>query len=204
MILSTSIFAIHVLFTGCNNEPEYDLSQIPIENTTPSQKQEKNSPSPPEEQPPPPDDAPEDGAFEIDDNDCVPPLGQETTLNEANSVTISVNLGPKVLGHELMIDLIQSEHGELQYGVVCKGTSFSFQAPKMLGTVRAAIFIDADHNGPSAKDVQGVTDVFTITDKAISIPSVEWSDRPLSYYNFDEQDDPNAANTPDDRVGDDE
>ena len=103
-----------------------------------------------------------------------------------------------------VIDLIQSEHGELQYGVVCKEPTSHFKHPKCLGTVRAAIFIDADHNGPSAKDVQGVTDVFTITDEFIPIPSVEWSDRPLSYYNFDEQDDPNAANTPDDRIGDDE
>ena len=187
MILTYLPFATQLLSTGCNNEPEYDLSRIPIEQTTAQQVQEP--PPAPEDQPL--GDTPEEDAFEIGNNDCVPPLGQESVLNETNSVTVSVSLGPKVLGHELMIDLIQSEHGELQYGVVCKGTNFSFQAPKMLGTVRAAIFIDADHNGPSAEDIQGVTDIFTVTDKAVAIPTVTWSDGPISYYSFDgEEDDP--------------
>lgn len=191
MILIYLPIALQLLSTGCNNEPEYDLSKIPIDDA-PAQPAQDTPPPPPEDQPTA--DAPEE-AFEIANNDCVPPLDQEPVLTEANSITVSVSLGPKVLGYDLMIDLIQSEHGELQYGVVCKGTNFSFKAPKMLGTVRAAVFIDADHNGPSAEDVQGVTETFTITDKSVTIPTVAWSDGPLSYYSFDGKED-NPDNPP--------
>ena len=101
-----------------------------------------------------------------------------------------------------MIDFIQSEHGELQYGVMCRGTEFSFQVPKMLGNVRVAVFVDKDHNGPSKGDVQGVTESFMITDQPVTIPTVEWSTGPLSYYNFDSQENPPANPIQDGLSGD--
>lgn len=202
MILYSSLPALYLLFSGCNNEPEYNLSQIPVAEDAPQAPQDNPmSPAPAgeddrkpvDEDMPPGDEIPPgsqppipatDGFQEIANNDCIPPYGQKVDLTAENSVIVSVSLDSSVLGQDLIVDLIQSEHGELKYGVMCKGTGFSFRAPKMLGTVRAAVFIDKDHNGPTKNDTQGVTDPFIITDQPVTVSSVEWSTGPLSYYNF--------------------
>ena len=192
MIFAASFLPLSMLLPGCDNEPEYDLSQIPVAEQAPKPPQEElNPPSNPEDGPPIGD------VEDIANNDCVPPYGQGTALNDENSVTISMSLDSKVLGEELMVDIIQSEHGELQYGVMCKGTAFSFQVPKMLGSVRAAVFIDKDHNGPSKGDPQGVTKPFTITDQAVTAPPIVWNTGPLSYYNFDSKENPPIDPIPD-------
>jgi len=182
----TAFFSLFTL--GCNNEPEYDLSQIPVA-----------EPEAPQDRAVAPDEGGGSvkGVLEIPDNDCAPPENQGKPITESNSVTVTVSLDSKVIGHQIMVDIIESQHGELLFGVVCQGTEFSFKAPKMLGEVRVAIFVDADENGPSKTDVQGITDLFTITNEAISLPKVEWVDTPLAYYHFDDKDRQPADPIPD-------
>lgn len=202
MILCSSLPVLYLLFSGCNNEPEYNLSQIPVAEDAPQAPRDNPMPPAPEgtddrkpvgDAIPPGDEIapgaqtpapPTDGFQGIANNDCIPPYEQKVELSEENSVTVSLSLDSRVLGQDLMVDLIQSEHGELKYGVTCKGTAFSFQAPKMLGSVRLAVFIDADQNGPTKNDTQGVTDPFLITDQPVTVSSVEWGTGPLSYYDF--------------------
>ena len=191
MIFSASLLPFSLMLTGCNNEPAYDLSQIPVAEKAP--RPMDNSAPPNNDDGVPPGDMVDD----IANNDCLPPYQQEKVLNESNSVTVSLSLDSRVLGEELMIDIIQSQHGELHYGVMCRGTSLSFQAPKMLGSVRVAVFIDKDHNGPSKSDTQGVTKPFTITDEPVTVPDVEWNTGPLSYYNFDSKENPPIDPIPD-------
>ena len=105
-------------------------------------------------------------------------------------MTATISLDSNALGEELMIDFIQSEHGELQYGVMCRGTEFSFQVPKMLGNVQPLSLSTKTTMDPQQGDVQGVTESFMITDQPVTIPTVEWSTGPLSYYNFDSQENP--------------
>ncbi len=190
MIFSASFIPFQVLLIGCTDEPEYDLSQIPVAEEAPVPTEDNKTP------PKGPDnrsveEAPlGDEVEDIANNQCAPPYEQTTALTPENSVTASISLDSKALGEDLMIDFIQSEHGELKYGVTCRGTEFSFQIPKMMGSVRVAVFIDKDRNGPSKEDIQGVTDSFTVTDQPITIPPVEWSTDPLSYYNFDSKENP--------------
>lgn len=204
MILFLSLPVLYLIFSGCNSEPEYNLSQIPVAEEAPQAPAPQDNPMspapegeddrkpvgegmPPGDEIPPGSEAPippTDGFQDIANNDCIPPYEQKVDLTEENSVTVSLSLDSSVLGQDLIVDLIQSEHGELKYGVTCKGTAFSFQAPKMLGSVRLAVFVDADQNGPTKNDTQGVTDSFIITDQPVTVSSVEWSTGPLSYYNF--------------------
>ena len=202
MILFSSLPVLYLIFSGCNNEPEYDLSHIPVaekalepprDNPSTSDLNGEQNSAPVGDAIPPGDEIapgaqtpapPTDGFQDIANNDCIPPYEQKVELTAENSVTVSLSLDSSVLGQDLMVDLIQSEHGELKYGVTCKGTAFSFQAPKMLGSVRLAVFVDKDQNGPTKNDIQGVTSPFTITDQPITVSSFDWSTGPLSYYDF--------------------
>ena len=192
-IYQVSLFGLMTI--GCNSEPEYDLSQIPVA-----------EPEAPTDRAIAPDENGGNikGVLEIPDNDCAPPENQGKPITDDNSVPIKVTLDPKVIGHQIMVDIIEAQHGELQFGVVCQGTEFSFKAPKMLGEVRVAVFIDADENGPSKTDVQGITDLFTITDEPIALSKVEWVDTPLSYYHFDDKDRQPADPIPDMPAGSEE
>ena len=181
VLLCTSLF-------GCTDEPEYNPSPIPIEEEQPSTDRAVD-----------PDEKVQsvEGSLDIENGTCKPSQNNSSPLAESNSLTMSISLDSKAIGHPVLIDIIESEHGELQYGVVCKGQHPSFNIPKMLGTVRLAVFVDENQNGPSKEDTQGMSDIITITDTDIQIPKIEWMSTPISFYHFDNTDRKHADLVPD-------
>ena len=71
MIFAASLLPFSLL-TGCDNDPEYDLSQIPVAEKAPKSQQE--NPVPPKD-----DDGlpPIETVEDIEDNYCVPPYKQK-------------------------------------------------------------------------------------------------------------------------------
>mgnify|MGYP007047380258 CR=1 FL=1 len=197
-----TVFLCTLLF-GCTDEPEYDLSQIPIKENEGDKKRAGGQPTDravaPDEEGQPTGDI-----MDLATDTCAPPENHGPPLTSENSLTMTVALDSKALGHQVMIDVIESEHGELKYGVVCKGQNPSFSIPKMLGTVRVAVFVDADKNGPSKADAQGMSNIITITDNDIEIPTVEWMSTPISFYHFENKDRDPADPIQDIPAGDDQ
>ena len=183
-MLSTLLFLI-----GCADEPPtYDLSKIPTQEAPPTV--DKTDKTPKADNPPPVEDQ------TLADNDCAPPANQSVDLTSENSVQLTVSLDNQALGQQVLVDVIESEYGEVKYGLVCSGTNPTLTIPHMLGSVRVVVFIDGDKNGPSKNDTQGMTDVFTITKDDINIPEILWSDSPLPFYNFDNPTEPNVTPPP--------
>ncbi len=184
----TTLTTLLFYLVACSSEPEYDLSQVPVQEPLSAEKSKErpntNRPSEPE-----PQGEPAEELEAIANNDCAPPPDQDAPLSKENSIALTVSLDVKAAGYEVMIDLIESSFGELKYGLVCSGTNPTLRVPKMLGTVRVAAFVDADTNGPSKNDVQGMSDPITITDQDLSIPTIQWSTTPIEFYNFDGPDD---------------
>ncbi len=188
-MLSTLLF-----LTGCADEPPtYDLSKIPQQEEA-SAVEESAHPSPENKAPPPP--PLEDKT--LADNDCAPPPNQNVELTPENSVQLTVSLDNQALGQQVLVDVIESEYGEVKYGLVCSGKNPTLTIPQMLGSVRVVVFIDGDKNGPSKNDTQGMTDIFTITKDDINIPEIVWSESPLPFYNFDNPTAPNVTPPPKD------
>ncbi len=192
----TTVFCY--LLLACSSEPEYDLSAVPIQEPIAAEKSKErpntNRPTEAASQAEPGEGEPVEELEAIANNDCAPPPDQKEPLSKDNSVALTVSLDVKAAGYEVMIDLIESSFGELKYGLVCSGTNPTLRVPKMLGTVRVAAFVDADINGPSKNDLQGMSKPITITDQDVSIPTITWSDTPIEFYNFDAQDEQTDQN----------
>ena len=88
MNLSALIIPFQLLLTGCDDEPEYDLSKIPVAEKAPEQKKIQ----PPQGQDNLQDeDAPlGEGVEDIANNKCAPPYEQTTKLTAENSVTATI------------------------------------------------------------------------------------------------------------------
>ena len=85
---------------------------------------------------------------------------------------------------QILLDILDAKVGEILFNAVCFGGSFSFMIPPMLGEARLAVFIDADKNGPSANDLQGISEPFMVIDTEITMPPIAFSTTPLPMYKF--------------------
>lgn len=104
------------------------------------------------------------------DEGCGPTstYADKTTLTDANSslITGTITGGTSASG-PFLIDLMDLEGTQL-YSIMCTQAQFEFRVPAENNMARLAFFEDADRNGPSQTDKQGLSDILTLDMKPIS------------------------------------
>ena len=111
---------------------------------------------------------------------------QEMAPQPEVGVTVTSSAETSRIIAELLVDFLLSD-GEVVYSVKCPSNAISVDVPSNLGTVRLAVFVDSDRNGPSKSDLQGVSQPISITTTAVTVPPISLSKTPVPLFNFGEE-----------------
>ena len=111
---------------------------------------------------------------------------QQKAPQPTSGVTVTAKVETAQIINELLVDFLLSD-GEVTYGIKCPSNTISVDIPANLGTVRLAVFVDNDRNGPSKSDLQGVSQPISITTNAVSVPPISLSETPVPLFNFAEE-----------------
>ena len=141
-------------------------------------------PEPLEEPLPPIDPSPD--AISFEDGCIISHQWKKLRAEDVKKIKLKASLQTPKPIQTLLVDIVSTESKEVQVGLICPTKEIEVEIPKSLGEVQLAIFIDNNGNGPSEDDEQALSELFTVTDKDISLPDISLSDSPISFYNFKE------------------
>ena len=177
---------IYLIF-GCQETPPYDLSQIPIKDEDPALST-PSTPSATSTSPPP---LTRDGSTNKPPMKCLPPNETEKEIDLEGKIVLDLTLPIEAKDHQIILDFVQPSVGNIVYGIVCEGNQLKVPVKQNLGTVQLAVFIDTDKDGPSEKDVQGLSLEFVVGNQNISMDNIVLGETPLPIYNFGKEDNKN-------------
>jgi len=111
-------------------------------------------------------------------------MWEESNPKEGKGIQLTGTLNASRPADIVIVDLINRD-GEIVFGFLCPSKTIDIAIPKNLGQIYAAVFIDANNNGPSKDDLQGLSKKITIAETEITLPEIELSTDPISMFNFD-------------------
>ena len=120
------------------------------------------------------------------DEGCGPTsnYSSKITLTPENSTLISGTISGGVSPNgPFLIDLMDVEGTQL-YSLMCTQPQFEFRVPADNNLARLAFFEDADKNGPSETDKQGMSDLITLDTTPISGLQIELGSSVVEGFNF--------------------
>ena len=118
------------------------------------------------------------------DDGCQATHTWQKNAPKANTgVTVTSTLDTSRVVDGILVDFLLTD-GEIAYGIMCPSRTISVEVPTNLGTVSLAVFVDANQNGPSKDDLQGVSKPISITTENIDVPSISLSTTPVPLFNF--------------------
>ena len=110
---------------------------------------------------------------------------QQQAPRSDSGVTVNSTVETDRIVDEILVDFLRTD-GEVAYGIKCSSKTISADVPSNLGTVRLAVFIDSDRNGPSRSDLQGFSQLISITTSAVTVAPISLSTTPVPLFNFAE------------------
>ena len=170
MFLFPSLLIITV---ACQEEPPYDLSQIPVKEEVPQNVEAVTA------------DAPLVKSSSPGPNQqCLPQNESIKEINLEDKIVVSLSLPEEAKRQQIILDFIDPSVGNVLYGIVCEGNQLKVPVSKNLGTVKLAVFIDVNKDGPSADDTQGLSDIVKIQEENITLEQITLGNTPLNFYNY--------------------
>ena len=131
------------------------------------------------------DPSPEAISFE---NGCIiSHQWEKLRSQEVEKINFKTSLDTTKPVQTLLVDFVSPKTHEVQVGIICPSKEIDINIPKNLGQVQLAIFVDNNENGPSADDLQALSELFFVREESVSMDKIPLSETQISFYNFKEE-----------------